>query len=86
MEKKVEQLLEKLKADGELAKKLFSQDTAEGAQAVLKEKGFDLSVDEITKLKDTITKELEKGAEGELSDDALENVAGGHSVNIDINW
>jgi predicted ribosomally synthesized peptide with nif11-like leader len=84
MEEKVKQFMETLKANEELAEKVFSKETAEEVQVVLKEAGYDFSVEEIMESREYVTKALEEKAEGELSDDDLENVAGGHSVG-DVN-
>ena len=46
-------------------------------QAVLKEAGLDFSLEEINQLREIVTKASEKGVSGELSDEDLENVAGG---------
>jgi predicted ribosomally synthesized peptide with nif11-like leader len=75
VEEKVWQLLETLKADGQLAEKVFSQETPEAVQAILKDAGYAFSVEEILRSRDTITKLIEK--KGELADDDLQNVAGG---------
>ncbi len=80
MEERIKQLQVKIEADAILAEKLFSQETAEQVQVVLKEEGLDFSLEEINQLKELIAKALEKGGEGELSDEDLEKVAGGFDI------
>lgn len=77
-------------ADEAFAKSVFELETASEIQAALKEKGIELSEEEITSIKDVlmkvkngeITKEqIEKWSvqleNGELSEEALELVSGG---------
>ncbi|MGI6492454.1 MAG: Nif11-like leader peptide family RiPP precursor [Pelotomaculum sp.] len=78
--KKLVQLQAKLEADGKLGEKIFSQETPEQVQGVLKEAGLDFSLEEINQLRDLIVKIMEKGESGELSDEDLEGVAGGGAV------
>jgi predicted ribosomally synthesized peptide with nif11-like leader len=85
MKEKLEQLMKKLDGNNELIKKLFAQETPEGAQAVLKENGFDFTTDEIKHVGKLIIQAQENTGE-ELSDDALENVAGGGAINDLQNW
>lgn len=77
MNEKFKALFEKLNADEELAVKLLAQETAEGAQAVLKEAGFEFSDAEVMELSEVITKIAAQNEKGDLSDDDLEGVAGG---------
>ena len=85
--------LEKMKAvfaDEAFIKQLFELETAAQVQAALKERGVELTEEEILGIRDFIIKvergeisaeQLEKwaaqGENGELSEEALEQVAGG---------
>lgn len=81
MEERLLQLQAKIEADASLAEKLFTLETPEEVQSLLKEEGLDFSLDEILVLKNALVKQLAKGSEGgELSDDDLEDVAGGIAV------
>lgn len=60
----------------EVAEEFFSKETPEEAQAFLQEKGVEISLDEIKE----IGAALEKMQDGELSEDDLENVAGGGAI------
>ena len=60
-------------ANEEVAKEFFSKESPEEAQAFLKEKGVEVSLDEMKELGAA----LEKAQDGELGDEDLENVAGG---------
>ena len=67
-------------SDEEFMKELFSKETPEEAQALLAEKDIDLSVDELVKLKDLVVEKLqaaENGESVELTEEDLEDVAGG---------
>lgn len=77
MEKKLAQLQAKLEADTSFGEKLFSLETSEEVQNFLKEQGLEFSSEEINVLRDALLKVLEKGENGELSDESLEDVAGG---------
>lgn len=78
MEARVKQLLENLKADGGLAKKVFSQETAEAARAVLRDAGFTFSPEEIIQARNIVIKDMKQ--KGKLSDEDLESVAGGEDI------
>ena len=77
-------------ADEAFAKSLFELETASEMQAALKEKGIELSEEEITSIQDVLMKvkngevtkeQIEKWSiqleNGELSEEALELVSGG---------
>ena len=68
-----EQKVKEVFSDEAFVKELVELDTPEEVQARLKEKGVDVSVEEI----EQIAKALQSQAEGELDEDALEDVAGG---------
>ena len=88
--------LEKMKAvfaDEAFMKQLFELETAAQVQAALKERGVELTEEEILGIRDFIIKvergeisseQLEKwaaqGENGELSEEALEQVAGGSII------
>jgi len=77
MEKKLTQLQVKLESDQSFGEKLFSLESSAEVQDYLKENGLDFSLDEITELKEALIKAAAKQQSGELSDEDLENVAGG---------
>lgn len=68
-----EELLKEILSDSDFAKSLIEMETPEAVQAALKEKGVELSLADITAIQSILTEQ----AEGELSEDELENVAGG---------
>ena len=70
-----EQRMKELFSDEAFVKSLFAMETAEEVQAALKEKGVELSFEEINKIRDTILVNVNES--GELALDELENVAGG---------
>ena len=88
--------MEKMKAvfaDEAFIKQLFELETAAQVQAALKERGVELTEEEILGIRDLILKvergeisaeQLEKwaaqGENGELSEEALEQVAGGSII------
>ena len=71
------QKIEKLKeifADKDFTAKVLEMETPEEVQKAVKAKGVEMSLEEIDSIKDFV----EKNSEGEeLTDDQLENVAGG---------
>jgi predicted ribosomally synthesized peptide with nif11-like leader len=77
MEQKLAQLQAKLEADGNLGEKLFSLETPKEVQSFLREQGIEFSLEEINTLRDALVRVAQKGENGELSDEALEDVAGG---------
>ncbi|HBQ86813.1 MAG TPA: Nif11-like leader peptide family natural product precursor [Syntrophomonas sp.] len=80
MEEKFAQLQAKIEADQSLAEKLFNLETAEEVQGFLKTEGLEFSLEEINSLRDALVKLAQKGENGELSDEALGDVAGGVAV------
>ncbi len=70
--------LEEIFADQEFVKKLLGIETAEEAQQALKEKGVDLSLEEINEIHKQMIQQLEGGEE--LDKEQLKNVAGGCGV------
>ncbi|QGT99853.1 hypothetical protein SYNTR_1260 [Candidatus Syntrophocurvum alkaliphilum] len=84
MADKIKQVIDKINNDQEFKDKIFSLESAEEVQAVLKEEGFDLTVDEILQARDAFVKEVEQG---ELSDESLEDVAGGGDCyGVRLSW
>ncbi len=78
MEENLAQLQAKFEADGGFAERLFSVETPEEVQSLLKEQGLEFSLEEIDTLRDALLKSLGKvGENGELSDEYLADVAGG---------
>lgn len=77
MEENLAQLHAKLEADPTLAGKLFALETPEEVQSLLKEQGLEFSLDEIHTFKDALVKAAARQNSGELSDEDLEDVAGG---------
>ena len=75
----MEKLTELLK-DKAFAEEFFKQETAEDAQKFLASKGVDVTIDELNQLRDAIVTRLDDSNGDELSDDQLENVAGGMAV------
>lgn len=70
-----ELLQAKLEADRAFAEKLIELESAEEAQSFLKGEGMDFTLEELSSFADAVNKYGEN--EGELSDEALEGVAGG---------
>ena len=68
-----EKLLKEVLSDSKFAELLIQQETPEDVQILLKEKGIELTLEDITSVRNI----LEQQAEGELSEDNLENVSGG---------
>lgn len=83
MTAKFQKLMKKLGDDEQLTEALFSKETPEEAQALLKSEGFEFTTAEIMELRDAFLA-------SELSDEELEGVAGGVGGNIDplgvISW
>lgn len=77
MQEKLATLNAKLDADSALAEKLFSLENPTDVQSLLKEQGLEFSLEEISTIKDAVVKAVSKSTSGELSDEDLEDVAGG---------
>lgn len=77
MDERLIQLQAKLEADQSLAEKLFALENPEEVQSCLKEQGLEFSLDEIDQLKEALVKTAVRQESGELSDENLEEVAGG---------
>ena len=76
-----EERIKEIFSDKEFVKELFSKETPEEAQALLAEKDIDLTVAEIIKFGEVVAKKLqqaeETGENVELTEEELEDVAGG---------
>jgi hypothetical protein len=77
-----EEQIKELFSDKDLVQTLIGMDTPEGVQAVLKEKGLDLTLDEIALLNQNLEIALENG--GELTDEQLTQVSGGSFVVLGV--
>ncbi|MEN1761409.1 MULTISPECIES: Nif11-like leader peptide family RiPP precursor [Anoxynatronum] len=77
MEERMMLLKQKLEADEQLVEKLMQQETPEEVQALLKENGVDLTIEEINTVREALLKAMERSEEGELSEEDLEEVTGG---------
>lgn len=85
MNERMEMFFKKLGEDKEFAEKIFKEENkAEDVQAIAKEAGIELSLDDVMKAKDIIIEVVEKQKDGELSDEDLENVAGGFIITATI--
>ncbi len=82
MEERLTRLQAKLEADPSLGEKLFSLETAEEVQSFLRGLELEFSLEEINELRDVLVKALEKTQNGELSDEDLEDVAGGLIITL----
>ena len=71
-----EELLKEVLSDEAFAKSLIEMETPEDVQTALKEKGVDLSIEDIKAIQNLLVNQ----EDGELSEDDLENVAGGVDV------
>jgi len=75
-----EERIKEVFSDEAFVKELFSKETPEEAKALLAEKDIDVSIEELVKLKDLIIAKLqaaESGESAELTEEELEDVAGG---------
>lgn len=77
MKESIEKLFKKMNEDKAFAEKLLSQTENEKLIEVAKEEGIELALEDIAEANEIIAKAMEKKNEGELSEDELENVAGG---------
>lgn len=68
-----EKLAKEVFSDKEFVKSLLLMETPEEVQSALKEKGIDLTVEDIMQIREMCN----RADTDELSDDELENVAGG---------
>ena len=76
-----EERMKEIFADEEFVKKFFGKENPEEAQALLAEKDIDVSIEELVAIKDIIVKKMqseENGESAELTEEELEDVAGGY--------
>ncbi|MBU1109476.1 MAG: Nif11-like leader peptide family RiPP precursor [Candidatus Riflebacteria bacterium] len=73
---KLEQVMEMLNRDERFAKKLFAEETPEGAQKILRQAGIDFTLEEIRQIARQACEAQERKGK-ELDDSELESVAGG---------
>jgi len=76
MEERFAKFTAKVESDKEFAQKLFALENPEDVQAFLKAEGIDFTLEDIEIVRKGVLKAVEKGS-GQLSDDELEEVAGG---------
>ncbi|MBR3630635.1 MAG: hypothetical protein IKN55_09240, partial [Oscillospiraceae bacterium] len=67
-------------SDEDFVKTLLSSETPEAAQKLLSDKGVSLSIEEIRSAGETLSKLAEGEISSELSEDELEQVAGGDVI------
>jgi predicted ribosomally synthesized peptide with nif11-like leader len=72
-----EEKIKELFTDEAFIASIAELETAEDVQKALSEKGLDLSIEEITAIQNALASN-----DGELSEDDLENVAGGSGFNL----
>jgi len=76
MKEKMTQIFQLLDSEEGLAEKLFMLEEAEEAQAMLSERGLEVSIEELTEFRNAMQAYANKN-EGDLTDEELEEVAGG---------
>lgn len=74
--------LKEVFADKAFTEKVLGLETAEDVQAALKDKGIDLSTEEINGIQKDLAKQLEGGEE--IGAEQLKNVAGGFIITAGI--
>ncbi len=67
-------------ADKDFVAKVMEMETAEEVQAAVKAQGVELTLEEIEATKAELANQLENPDSDEISDEQLENVAGGFAV------
>ena len=72
-----EQQIKEIFSDESFVNSILEMETPQDVQKALSEKGLDLSLEEINTIQNTL---INNDNEGELSEDDLENVAGGVAV------
>lgn len=80
-ENKVSKFLEKMADDKEFSDQVCQMDTALDVQKLAKTVDLDLTLEDILAAKDLINKALDQHREGALSEDDLDQVAGGITGN-----
>lgn len=69
-------------ADEQYVKELFALEKPEDAQAKLREKGISMTLEEVKAIPQAL--QMLQANDGELSEDALEDVAGGFAVTASV--
>lgn len=77
MKKSAEALLKKMSEDKDFAEKILSQTEREKVIEIAGGEGIELASEDIDEANEAISKALQTKKEGELSEEELENVAGG---------
>jgi predicted ribosomally synthesized peptide with nif11-like leader len=72
--------LKEIFADKEFVEKTMAMETAEEVQSAVKEKGVDISIAEIESVKAELANHVSNPDSEEVSDEQLENVAGGFAI------
>ncbi len=75
-----EALIKEIFSDKAFVEALLGMETAEEVQAALKEKNLDLSIEDI----ENVQKALSAQESSELSEDEMENVAGGFAITAGV--
>ncbi|MDD4565940.1 MAG: Nif11-like leader peptide family natural product precursor [Eubacteriales bacterium] len=82
MRESVEMLLKKMGEDKLFAEKILSQTEKEKVIEIAKDEGVEITIEDIDEVNEMLTKALKMKKEGELSEEELENVAGGVALEI----
>lgn len=77
MTNSAEMLLKKMGEDKSFAEKILSQTEKEKVIEIAKDEGIELTMEDIDEINEAIGKALQQNNEGELTEEELENVAGG---------
>ncbi|MBK5246749.1 MAG: Nif11-like leader peptide family natural product precursor [Peptostreptococcaceae bacterium] len=77
MKKATELLLNKMKEDKAFAEKVIAQTETEKVIEIAKNEGIELTIENIDEVNEVLRQVISKQSEGELSEEELENVAGG---------
>ena len=82
MQKATEFLLKKMKEDKAFAEKVLAQTEKEKVIEIAKNEGIELTLENIDEVNEVLSQAISKQDEGELSEEELENVAGGTCVSL----
>jgi predicted ribosomally synthesized peptide with nif11-like leader len=80
MQNSAEILLKKMGEDKAFAEKILTQTEKEKVIEIARGEGIELSMEDIDEVNEAIAKALQTKKEGELSEEELENVAGGNII------
>ncbi len=84
MNKSIEELFEKMKEDKTFAESILSQTEKEKVIELAKSEGIEMTLEDIDEANAIILKGIQTKQEGELSEEELENVAGGFLIEVGI--